>query len=243
MTKKKEESKNPGTAPDDEVIIDLDENGEEEEEPLLIEYFSKDELVEKIKELEKKQEEDKKKIEEFQGWQKKYMLLQAEFENAQKRWSKERHNLRIEYTASVLKKFLPLYDSYKKAVDTNPEDESIAQFYNQFLNIFKIFEGAEPMKVNINDPFDYHYHEALNSIERDDLPNNTIIDIIQEGWMLGKQVLRYAKVITSRKAKPPEPEPEPELKEEKKDKDSETSEEENSEINNSENDKPEEYIS
>jgi len=99
------------------------------------------------------------------------------------------------------------------------------------------------MKVNINDPFDYHYHEALNSIERDDLPNNTIIDIIQEGWMLGKQVLRYAKVITSRKAKPPEPEPEPELKEEKKDKDSETSEEENSEINNSENDKPEEYIS
>ena len=61
MTKKKEESKNPGTVGDDEVIIDLDEDGEEEEEPLLIEYFSKDELVEKIKELENEQEINKKK--------------------------------------------------------------------------------------------------------------------------------------------------------------------------------------
>jgi molecular chaperone GrpE len=243
MTKKKEEKENPGTAPGEEVIIDLDENGEEEEEPLLIEYFSKDELVEKIKELEQKQEEDKKKIEEFQGWQKKYMLLQAEFENAQKRWSKEKQNLRIEYTASALKKFLPLYDSYKKAVDTNPDDESIAQFYNQFLNIFKFFEGAEPMKVNVNDPFDYHYHEALNSIERDDLPNNTIIDVIQEGWMLGKHVLRYAKVITSREPKPPEPESELEVENEKEAEDSETVEEEKTDNNNSENDKPEEYIS
>ena len=239
MTKKKEEKENPGTAVDDEVIIDLDENGEEEEEPLLIEYFSKDELVDKIKELEKEHELNKKKLEEFQGWHKKYMLLQAEFENAQKRWSKERQNLRIEYTASALKKFLPLYDSYKKAVDTNPEDESIAQFYNQFLNIFKFFEGAEPMKVNINDPFDYHYHEALNSIERDDLPNNTIIDIIQEGWMLGKNILRYAKVITSRKPKPPEPE----VTEVEKIDDSEPTDDEKSESNNSKNNNPEEYIS
>lgn len=244
MTKKKEESKNPGTAVDDEVIIDLDENGEEEE-PLLIEYFSKDDLVEKIKNLEKEQEANKKTIEELKNWQKKYMLLQAEFENAQKRWSKERQNLRIEYTASALKKFLPLYDSYKKAVDTNPDDESIAQFYNQFLNIFKFFEGAEPMKVNINDPFDYQYHEALNSIERDGVPNNTIIDIIQEGWMLGKHVLRYAKVITSRKPKPPVPEPEleVEVKAEKDVEELEVTEEVKTESNNSEDDKPEEYIS
>ena len=243
MTRKKEESKNPGTTTDDEVLIDLDEDEKEEEEPLLIEYFSKDDLVEKIKNLEKEQESNKKKIKELQDWQKKYMLLQAEFENAQKRWSKNRQNLRLEYIAFVLKKFLPLYDSYKKAIANEPDNESISQFYNQFINIFKSYEGAEPMQVNINDPFDYNYHEALNSIERDDLPNNSIIDVIQEGWMLGKNVLRYAKVITSRKPKPPEPEPEPEIKEEKKEKDSETTKEVKSESNNSEDDKPEEYIS
>ena len=169
------------------------------------------------------------------------MLLQAEFENAQKRWSKERQNLRIEYTASVLKKFLALYDSYKKAIDNDPDNESVKQFYNQFLNIFKSFEGAEPMKININDPFDYNYHEALSSVERDDVPNNTIIDIIQEGWMLGKHVLRYAKVITSRKPKPPEPEPE--VKESIKEEESETTENAESKMNASENDNSEDYIS
>ncbi|MFX1276140.1 MAG: nucleotide exchange factor GrpE, partial [Promethearchaeota archaeon] len=133
-------------------------------------------------------------------------LLQAEFENAQKRWNKNKNDLRLEYTASVLKKFLPLYDSYKKAIENNPDNENIKQFYNQFLSIIKAHDGAAVMKVNINDPFDYHYHEALSSIERDDLPNNTIIDIIQDGWMIGKDVLRYAKVVTSRKPKPVEPE-------------------------------------
>jgi len=242
MPKKKEEKENPGTTTDDDVIINLDEE-EKEEEPLLIEYFSKDDLLEKIKNLEKEQAINKKKIEEMQDWQKKYMLLQAEFENAQKRWTKDRQHLRLEYTASVLKKFLPLYDSYKKAIENDPDNENITQFYNQFLNIFKSYEGAEPMKVNINDPFDYHYHEALNSIERDDLPNNTIIDIIQEGWMLGKNVLRYAKVITSRKPKPPDPEPEPEVTEENESEDSESTEEIKSERNNSEDNNPEEYIS
>jgi len=243
MTRKKEESKNPGTDADDEVIIDLDENGKEEEEPLLIEYFSKDDLVEKIKNLEKEQEKHEKEIKDLKGWQKKYMLLQAEFENAQKRWNKNRQNLRLEYIAFVLKKFLPLYDSYKKAIDNEPDNESITQFYNQFINIFKSYEGAEPIQVNINDPFDYHYHEALSSIERDDLPNNSIIDVIQEGWMLGKDVLRYAKVITSRKPKPPEPEPEPEVIEEKNIEDSETSEELNTKDSDLEDNKPEEYIS
>lgn len=168
--------------------------------------LSNSELVEKIKALEEELELNTKKIENSKDWKEKYMLLQAEFENAQKRWNKDKTNLRLEHVVSVLRKFLPLYDSYKKATDNDPNNESIKQFYNQFLNIIKAHDGAEVMKVKVNEPFDYHYHEALSSIERDDLPNNTIIDIIQDGWMIGKDVLRYAKVVTSRKPKPIEPE-------------------------------------
>ena len=66
------------------------------------------------------------------------------------------------------------------------------------------------MEVKNNDKFDYSVHEALSTIEKEDLPNNTIIDVIQQGWKLDKEVLRYAKVIISREPKPPEPEPESE---------------------------------
>ncbi|MFX1414543.1 MAG: nucleotide exchange factor GrpE, partial [Promethearchaeota archaeon] len=46
-----------------------------------------------------------------------------------------------------------------------------------------------------------------------DVTSNTIIDIVQDGWKLDKEVIRYAKVVIAREPKPPEPQPEPEEKE------------------------------
>ena len=105
-----------------------------------------------------------------------------------------------------------MYDSFKKALDGDDENKAILkQFYDQFISILK-FHKAEPIEVKVNDPFDYSYHEALSSLERDDLPNNSIIEIIQDGWKMDKNVLRFVKVVISREPAPPEPEPEPEVK-------------------------------
>ena len=106
--------------------------------------------------------------------------------------------------------------SFKKAIDSDSqENEVLIQFYNQFLSILK-FQGAEPIEIKEDDPFDYSIHEALTSLEREDVPENSIIDIIQDGWKLGKDILRYSKVVISKKPKPPEPEPEPEPEKEEK---------------------------
>jgi hypothetical protein len=72
------------------------------------------------------------------------------------------------------------------------------------MNILKS-EGAEPMQTEINDPFDYSQHEALTFVEKEDVEENTIVDVIQDGWKFKKEVLRYAKVVISKKPKPPEP--------------------------------------
>ena len=184
---------------------------EKEEEQLKLEYFSKDDLVAKIKKLESElkelKEDYKKSIEEKNSWNNKYVYLQSEFENAQKRWEKNRQNLRMQYISSVIQNFLPLYDSFKKAVESDAKNDVIKGFYNQFMSILKS-NGAEPMPVKINDPFDYSLHEALSSIEKNGVPSNTIVEIAQDGWKLGKEVIRYAKVVISREPKPPEPEPE-----------------------------------
>ncbi len=54
--------------------------------------------------------------------------------------------------------------------------------------------------------------KTLSSIEKDDLPNNSIIEIIQDDWKINEDVLRYTKIIISRVPPPPKPEPEPEPK-------------------------------
>lgn len=237
MTRKKEKKENPSNKAllEDEAEVDIDDSIEstskeqddlqakievqdikllEGEEQKVLEYYSKDNLIEEIKTLEesnkKKDEQLLKYQTESDDWKNKYTRLQAEFENAQKRWNRNRQNLRIEYTASALKTFLPLYDSFKKALENSDENQVILKgFFDQFINILK-YHKVIPIDVKTNDTFDYNYHEALSSIERDDLPNNTIINIIQDGWKLDKEVIRYAKVIVSRVPPPPEPEPEPE---------------------------------
>ena len=186
----------------------------EGEEQKVLEYHDLDELISKYNNLKESNKKDKELLtkhqKESESWKNKHMRLQAEFENAQKRWNKNRQNLRTEYTGRTLKSFLPLYDSFKKALDGDDENDAILkQFYDQFISILK-FHKAEPIKVKVNDLFDYSYHEALSSIEKEDLPKNSIIEIIQDGWKMDKDVLRYAKVIISREPKPPEPEPEPE---------------------------------
>lgn len=198
----------------------------EEKEHYELEYFRKDEIISKNKSLEKEvielKEKTKKLQKESNDSKNKYMHLQAEFENAQKRWNKNRQNMRIEYTASVLKKFLPLYDSFKKAIENAEEAEKkvLNNFYSQFMSVYKSY-GAEPLEDKVNDPFDYTKHEALSSLEKEDLPENSIVEIIQEGFKYGKEIIRYTKVIVSRKPKPPEPEP---VKEEEKAKEETTEE-------------------
>lgn len=183
---------------------------EKEGAGLTLEYFSKEEIVNQMKELEECVKEKDVQIKELNEWKDKFMRLQAEFENAQKRWDKNRQYLKSQYTASALKKFLPLYDSFKKAIENAAEDDQIKQFYKQFMGILK-FAGAEPMQTKINESFDYSQHEALTSIEKEDVEENRILDIIQEGWKFDNELLRYAKVVISKKPKPPEPEPKPEL--------------------------------
>ena len=198
---------------------------EKEGAGLTLEYFSKKEVIKQIKDLEECVKEKDVQIKELNEWKDKFMRLQAEFENAQKRWDKNRQYLKSQYTASALKSFLPLYDSFKKAIENAAEDDQIKQFYKQFMGILK-FVGAEPMQTKINDSFDYSQHEALTSIEKEDVEVNRILDIIQEGWKFDNDVLRYAKVVISKKPKPPEPEPEAEAEIEAEAKSEEASSEE-----------------
>ena len=225
QSEKQEIKSNLKTEQNPEVILQL-----EEKEHYELEYFSKEKCLEDIKNLEKELKEIKEKTQKLQKEndveKRKYMHLQAEFENAQKRWNKSRQDLRTQYTASVLKNFLSLYDSFKKAIETANETEKniLNGFYTQFMGVFKSY-GAEPIEVKLDDPFDYSLHEALTSVEKEDLPENRIIEIIQDGFKYGKEVIRYTKVVVSRKPKPPEPEPKEEIVEGEETKESEPEEE------------------
>ena len=62
----------------------------------------------------------------------------------------------------------------------------------------KMFEdaGVKQMENIIGKPFDVNYHEAL-MMTNSELPEGSIVQVVQPGYLLNDKVLRYAKVITS----------------------------------------------
>lgn len=220
MSEEKKEKENESVEQVKEELEEEEEGKEKEPEKTEEEIereelgkLEKSDLIDKLMEKDTLLKEKEEELKKQKDWKNKFMHLQADFENAQKRWDRSRGDLRKQAQANVLKDFLPLYDSFTKALESDGES-ILKQFYNQYLNLCKSYK-AEPMEIQKGDKFNYDFQEAITTLENENLPENSIIDVVQNGWKIDKDVLRYAKVVISKKPKPPEPEPEPKSEDEK----------------------------
>jgi len=46
-------------------------------------------------------------------------------------------------------------------------------------------------------PFDPHYHQAIERVESDEYPEDTVVDVLQEGFLLHDRVIRPSMVRVS----------------------------------------------
>ncbi len=58
--------------------------------------------------------------------------------------------------------------------------------------------GVKPIEAE-GKLFDPHYHEALLQIENKELPEHTVVEELQKGYLLNERVVRTAKVKVSKK--------------------------------------------
>jgi molecular chaperone GrpE len=122
--------------------------------------------------------------------------LQAEFENARKRAERERISDRDYATGSVVKQFLPILDNFELALKSSG---SAAQLRSGVELIRKQMEDIlRQLHVHaipaVGAEFDPRLHEALGSVERDDLPDQHVAEEIRRGYKLRDRLLRPALV-------------------------------------------------
>ena len=116
--------------------------------------------------------------------------VQADFENYKKRVEKEKIEFVKYASADVIRKMLPIIDSFEQAVK-NGADEGTKSLYSQFLDVlFK--EGLKKIECagKLFDPF---LHEAMMQAVSDK-EEGTILEELQTGFMFNDAVLRHAKV-------------------------------------------------
>ena len=54
-------------------------------------------------------------------------------------------------------------------------------------------------KINsLNQPFDANLHNAIQEVEKTDVPSGTIVQVLQEGYVIHDRLLRPSMVVVSR---------------------------------------------
>ena len=122
--------------------------------------------------------------------------LQAEFENARKRAERERVEYRDYATGSVVEQFLPVVDNFELALKSKGTAEQLRQGVE--LIVKQMDEILRQLQVNpiptVGEAFDPRIHEALGSVERDDLPDQHVAEEVRRGYRLRERLLRPALV-------------------------------------------------
>ena len=152
-------------------------------------------------ELEEKMQivELEKKVAEMKDL---YMRSQAEIQNAQRRSHDEVKKARDYAIVSFAKDIVVVKDYLEMALkDQSGNFEAIKTGVDLTLKqLIQIFE--KQMIKDINpiscDKLDPHLHQAMNSIEVEGQEPNTIVDVMQKGYMLNERVLRPAMVTVSK---------------------------------------------
>jgi len=121
--------------------------------------------------------------------------VQADFENYKKRAEKEHQNHTLSAKAQVIKRLLPVLDTFDHALKEHKGDaDGLKRVYDQLFSALES-EGLRPIKA-VGEKLDPYRHECLEE-ECSSHPKNTIIDEIQKGYMLGEYVLRHSLVKVS----------------------------------------------
>jgi molecular chaperone GrpE len=127
----------------------------------------------------------------------------AEFENYQKRAQKDREQERKYMYGAFVFDLLPVLDNLERTLnaakqggDTGPLVQGVAMVQNQFLDLLKRY-GITRIDAE-GKPFDPNIHQAVMQQESKEKPPNTVLQVLEHGYMNHDRVLRPAKVIVSK---------------------------------------------
>lgn len=122
--------------------------------------------------------------------------LQAEFDNARKRAEREKLDFRDFATGNVVEQFLPVVDNFELALKSTGNADQLRSGVE--LIVKQMQEVLQKMQVTpvpaVGEDFDPRWHEALGTVERDDMPDQTVAEEIRRGYRLRDRLLRPAMV-------------------------------------------------
>jgi molecular chaperone GrpE len=121
---------------------------------------------------------------------------QAEFQNYKKRVERERGELYEYASMEAVRALLPVLDDFERSLKVESGDKEYVKgmelIYQRFYDGLKKL-GLEPI-ISAGQPFDPHVHHAVDKVETEELPPDTVLEEFQRGYNFKGRMLRPAMV-------------------------------------------------
>ncbi|NJN80137.1 MAG: nucleotide exchange factor GrpE [Anaerolineales bacterium] len=138
------------------------------------------------------QEAEAKIVEYKDGWARS----QAEFQNYKKRLERDNELTYVNMKADIIKKVLPALDDLERALQNRPADDAWANGIELIARkLQNMLDGEGVKRIEAKGAaFDPNFHEAISHEPSDEVESEHVIDVVQNGYMLGERVIRPALV-------------------------------------------------
>ena len=169
----------------------------EEQDPNAAENGAGPDLVAVIGALQSQLEEDKKER----------LLALAEAENANRRADKRISDNAKYAVSNIAKALLQVADNLGRALLAAPAESRTSDTVKNLAmgveltekELTNVLEQQGVRKINsLNQPFDANLHNAIQEVENTAVPSGTIVQVLQDGYVIHERLLRPAMVIVSR---------------------------------------------
>ncbi len=142
----------------------------------------------------KLKEEMQKKLDEAND---KLLRTLAEYDNYRKRTQKEKDGMYADGVTTGVKAFLPVMDNLERAVAAAEEESALKE--GVLMIVKQMQQTLEGLGVTAfgedGEPFDPNRHAAVMHIEDENLPENSIAQVLQKGYIYKDEtVIRHATV-------------------------------------------------
>jgi molecular chaperone GrpE len=151
--------------------------------------------------------EDARQLKELEEKTEKYLnslvRTRADFENYKKSVLRNKENYNTMVKEKIMNKLIHHYEDLLRAqevLEINQSNEAVKNGFQMIVRNFEKLlkeEGVNPMNCK-GEKFDPYKHESVIVEENNDLPENTILEVIDKGYYLNNKILKPARVKVSK---------------------------------------------
>ena len=127
----------------------------------------------------------------------RYLRMAAEYDNFRKRSQREREQAYTDAVSRAVTALLPTYDNLERAIKAETADAEYKKGVE--MTMTQLTESLKGLNVTVIEAaagttFDPNFHNAVMHVEDEELGENVIAEVFQQGFQIGDKVIRHAMV-------------------------------------------------